>query len=36
MARHKKSLKARRGSKKCAHGFRKGSVKCRKTSRRRK
>ena len=36
MARHKKSLAARRGSKHCKHGFRKGSVKCRKTARRRK
>jgi len=36
MPAKKKSLSARRGKKHCKHGFRKGSVKCRKTARRSK
>ena len=34
MARHRKSLAARRAKKHCKHGFRKGSIKCRKRPRR--
>jgi len=36
MAKHKKSLKAKRAGKKCKHGFRKGSATCRKHPKRRK
>lgn len=34
MAKRRKSLKAKRASKSCKHGFRKGSAKCRKHPRR--
>lgn len=35
MGMKKKSLKAQRAGKKCPHGFRKGSAKCRKHPKRR-
>lgn len=35
MARHKKSLAAKRASKKCKFGFKKRSAKCRKAPKRR-
>lgn len=34
MAKHKKSLKAKRAGKHCKFGFRKGSAKCRKHAKR--
>lgn len=36
MAKHRKSLKSKRAGKKCIHGFRKGSAKCRKHPRKRR
>jgi hypothetical protein len=36
MAKHRKTLKARRAGKHCTHGFRKGQAKCLKRARRRK
>lgn len=36
MAKHRKSLKAKRMGKHCKHGFRKGSAKCLKRARKRR